>query len=186
MGQLTAGVLGTGRIGRTTMSILKGFGAKVLGWDPYPNMAAAELCDYVDRDELLKRSDIVFLHCPLTDDNYHVIEENALTMMKQGAFLVNTARGGLVDHTAVLKALESGKLGGFAFDVYENEATFVREKKSMSEIKDPVFEALLAQENAIYSPHVAFYTDGAVNNMIEITLDNLREYQATGKCKNGV
>lgn len=186
LGQLTAGVLGTGRIGRTTMTLLNGFGTKVLGWDPYPNEPAAKLCTYVERDELLKQSDIVFLHCPLTPESYHVIGKETLAMMKDGAVLINTARGGLVDHAAVLEALESGKLSGFAFDVYENEAAFVRKKKTLAEINDPTFAALLARDNAIYSPHVAFYTDGAIYSMIEVTLDNLRQYQATGECRNEI
>ena len=186
LGQLTAGVLGTGRIGRTTMSLLNGFGARVLGWDPYPNEAAAKLCTYVERDELLKQSDIIFLHCPLTPDSYHVIGRETLGMMREGAVLINTARGGLVDQNAVLEALESGRLGGFAFDVYENEAAFVRKKKTLDEIDDPTFQALLARDDAIYSPHVAFYTDGAIYSMIEVTLANLREYLTTGRCRNEV
>jgi D-lactate dehydrogenase len=184
LGQLTAGVLGTGRIGQTTMRLLNGFGTRVLGWDPYPNDAAAKLCTYTERDQLLRESDIVFLHCPLTPDSYHIIGAEALGQMKEGAILVNTARGGLVDHAAVLAALESGKLGGFAFDVYEDEASFVRKKKTMAEINDPVFERLLSREDAVYTPHVAFYTDGAIYSMIEVTLDNLRQYQETGSCKN--
>ena len=140
----------------------------------------------MERDELLKQSDIVFLHCPLTPESYHVIGKETLSMMKDGAVLINTARGGLVDHAAVLEALESGKLSGFAFDVYENEAAFVRKKKTLDEINDPTFAALLARDNAIYSPHVAFYTDGAIYSMIEVTLDNLRQYQTTGACRNEI
>ena len=168
------------------MSLLNGFGARVLGWDPYPNEAAAKLCTYVERDELLKQSDIIFLHCPLTPDSYHVIGRETLGMMREGAVLINTARGGLVDQNAVLEALESGRLGGFAFDVYENEAAFVRKKKTLDEIDDPTFQALLARDDAIYSPHVAFYTDGAIYSMIEVTLANLREYLTTGQCRNEV
>lgn len=186
LGQLTAGVLGTGRIGRTTMTLLNGFGTRVLGWDPYPNEPAAKLCTYVERDQLLRESDIIFLHCPLTPDSYHVIGKETLSMMRDGAVLINTARGGLVDHAAVLEALKSGKLSGFGFDVYEDEAAFVRKKKTLDEIGDPVFEALLACEDAIYSPHVAFYTDGAIYSMIEVTLDNLRQYQTTGACRNEI
>lgn len=186
IGRLTAGVLGTGRIGRTTMSFLKGFGTNILGWDPYPNAAAEKLCTYVERDELLKQSDIIFLHCPLNDDSYHVIDEKTIAMMKPGAVLINTARGGLVDHAAVLKALESGKLSGFGFDVYENEAEFVRKKRSPDEINDPVFKALLNREDTAYSAHVAFYTDGAIYSMIDVTLQNLKEYETTGECKNEI
>lgn len=186
LGRLTAGVLGTGRIGRTTMSILKGFGTKLLGWDPYPNDAAAKLCAYAEKNEVLAQSDILFLHCPLTDDSYHIINDEALSLMKPGAVLVNTARGGLVNHAAVLKALESGKLSGFAFDVYENEAAFVRKQRTMEEINDPVFRALLEREDTWYSAHVAFYTDAAIYSMIEVSLANLKEYETTGACKNEI
>lgn len=186
LGQLTAGVFGTGRIGRTTMGLLNGFGARVLGWDPYPNAAAEKLCTYVSPEQLLGESDIIFLHCPLTDDSYHLIDEKTLAQMKAGAVLVNTARGGLVDHKAVLKALESGKLSGFAFDVYEDEASFVRKKVPLEQIEDPVFRALLAREDTAYSAHVAFYTDAAIRSMIEVTLDNLKEYETTGQCRNEI
>lgn len=186
LGRLTAGVLGTGRIGRTTMRLLNGFGTTVLGWDPYPNDAAAKLGTYVTKEELFQKSDILFLHCPLTPDSYHIIGKEALEQMKDGAVLINTARGGLVDHPAVLQALESGKLSGFAFDVYENESAFVRKKKPLSEIDDPVFQALLARDDVYYSAHVAFYTDGAIYSMIEVTLDNLKEYETTGQCRNEI
>lgn len=186
LGQLTAGVFGTGRIGRTTMTFLKGFGTRLLGWDPYPNAPAAQLCAYVDQDQLLAESDIIFLHCPLTPDSYHLINETTLSKMKPGAVLVNTARGGLVDHKAVLAALESGKLSGFAFDVYENEAAFVRKQVPWDQIDDPVFKALVEREDTVYSAHVAFYTDSAIYNMIEVTLENLKEYETTGKCRNEI
>ena len=186
LGNLTVGVLGTGRIGRVTMSLLNGFGSKVLGWDPHPNDAAAKLCTYVEKEELLKTADIIFLHCPLTDDSYHTINEETLAMMKDGAVLINTARGGLVDLPAVLKALESGKLSGFGFDVHENEVDFVRKQVPLDQIHAPVFKALLERDDAIYSAHVAFYTDAAILNMIEVTLDNLKEYETTGKCRNEV
>ncbi|MGE4277558.1 MAG: NAD(P)-dependent oxidoreductase [Lawsonibacter sp.] len=186
LGQMTAGVLGTGRIGRTTMSLLRGFGTKVQGWDPYPNEAAGKLCTYVTQEQLLQESDIIFLHCPLTPDSYHIIGENTLSQMKPGAVLINTARGGLVDHQAVLKALESGKLSGFAFDVYENESSFVRKKVSWDQMDDPIFKALLARDDTAYSAHVAFYTDSAIRNMIEVTLDNLEEYARTGQCQNEI
>ena len=182
--ELTAGVIGTGRIGRTTIKLLSGFGTNVLGWDPYPNDAAAQLCTYVGMDELYSQSDIIFLHCPLTDENYHLINAGVIDKMKDGAVIINPARGGLVDHSAVLDALNSGKLGGFAFDVYENEKPFVRKQKTMAEINDQIFEQLLSRDDVIYSPHIAFYTDKAIQNMIEMTIQNLCEYDATGECRN--
>lgn len=186
LNELTAGVIGTGRIGRTTMKLLNGFGTKVLGWDPYPNDAAAELCTYVELDDLFSESDIVFVHCPLTEDNYHLVDTKAIEKMKNSAVLINSARGGLVDHSAVLKALKDGKLSGFAFDVYENEKEFVRKKKSLAEINDPIFEELLSREDTVYSPHIAFFTEQAILNLIDVTIENLREYDATGECKNEI
>ena len=121
-----------------------------------------------------------------TVQTYHTINEETLAMMKDGAVLINTARGGLVDLPAVLKALESGKLSGFGFDVHENEVEFVRKKMPIDQIHDPVFKALLQRDDAIYSPHVAFYTDAAILNMIDVSLDNLKEYETTGKCRNEV
>ncbi len=186
LGQLTAGVLGSGRIGCTTMQMLKGFGTKIIGWDPYPNEHAAKLCTYVERDELFQAADIIFLHCPLTDDNYHIICQETLDMMKDGVYLVNTARGGLVDHKDVLTALESGKLSAFGFDVYEDEASFVRKVVDIDSLGDKTFQALLARDNVQYSAHVAFYTDGAIYSMIDVSLANLKEYETTGKCKNEI
>lgn len=186
LGMMTAGVLGTGRIGRVTMSLLNGFGTRVLGWDPFPNAEAARLCTYVEKETLLQTSDIIFLHCPLTEDSYHTICSDTLSKMKEGAVLINTARGGLVDLPAVLDALESGKLSGFGFDVYEHETDTIRKQVPLDDIHDPVFRALLQRDDTVYSAHVAFYTDTAILNMIEVTLDNLKEYEATGCCKNEI
>ena len=183
---LTAGVFGTGRIGRCTMKLLNGFGTKVLGWDPYPNAEAEKLCTYVEPEQLYQESDIIFLHCPLTDDSYRMINDETLAKMKPGAVLINSARGGLVDQAAVLRALESGKLNAFAFDVYETVSAFVRKQIPLDQLNDPVFQALLARVDAIYTPHVAFYTDQAIYNMIEDTLENLKEYETTGACRNEV
>ncbi len=186
LGQMTAGVFGTGRIGRTTMALLRGFGAEVLGWDPYPSAEAEKLCTYVEPEELLRRSDIVFLHCPLTEESRHMIGEEAIGKMKDGAVLVNTARGALVDHQAVLEALERGKLSGFAFDVYENESAFIRKQVPWDSIGDPVFRTLCQRDDTVYSPHVAFYTDAAIRSMIEVTLENLKEYETCGTCRNEI
>ena len=149
-------------------------------------MEAKKLCTYVTKEELLQDSDIVFLHCPLTPENEGLIGPESLKLMKDGACLVNTARGGLVDAEAVLMALKEGKLSAFAFDVVEGEAAFVRKKKAFDEIDDPVFEELLAMENVVYTPHVAFYTDGAIRSMNEVTLRNLKEFEDTGNCRNEV
>ena len=185
LGSLTAGVLGTGRIGRTTIGLLHGFGCKVLAYDLYPNEALSDVCTYVSQEEVLRQADILFLHCPLTAENTHLISAQTLALMKPGAYLINAARGGLVDAAAVLGALEQGQLAGFGFDVYENERDFVRKNLGHAPA-DPVFQALYAREDVCFTPHVAFYTDRAVENMIRVSLDNLQEFAQTGACKNEV
>ena len=184
--RMTVGVIGTGNIGRTVLRHLSGFGCKLLAYDLYPNDEARQYAEYVDLDTLYKSCDIITLHTNATAANRHMIDANAIAKMKNGVVLINTARGGLVDLPAVLKALESGKLSGFGFDVHENEVEFVRKKMPIDQIHDPVFKALLQRDDAIYSPHVAFYTDAAILNMIDVSLDNLKEYETTGKCRNEV
>lgn len=184
LNSMTAGVIGTGRIGCETISFLKGFGCRVLAYDVFENERARSMAQYVPLEELFSSSDIVFLHCPLTEENYHLLDEAALEQMKDGVYIVNNARGGLVDHRAVLKGLKSKKVAGFGFDVYEEEAAFLRKKDVKAEQYDPVFRELLEQENAVYTAHTGFYTDKAIESMILVTLENLKEYAMTGSCRN--
>lgn len=185
LGSMTAGVIGTGRIGCETIRLLKGFDCRVLACDPYPNPRAAQLAEYTDRETLLRQADIVFLHCPLTPESTHLINAGALTLMKPGAYLVNTARGGLVDAGVVLRALETQRLAGFAFDVYEHEETYLR-RAAGTQALDDTMRALLAREDVVYTAHIAFFTDQAIQAMIEVTIQNLTEFAESGSCKNEV
>ena len=181
---MTAGVFGTGRIGLRTMQLLSGFGCRILAYDLYPGEQAKAYCEYREPEYLLRESDILFFHCPLTEQNYHMINRDSIAKMKDGVYIVNAARGGLIDGRAVLEALQAGKVAGFGFDVYENEQAFLRKNIGPDTIEDEVFRQLLLCENAYYTAHIAFYTDAAIKNMIQVSIDNLKEYKLTGKCRN--
>ena len=181
---MTAGVVGTGRIGYETISYLKGFHCQVLACDPHENERTARIARYVPLEVLLSQADMVFFHCPMTADNYHLLNTDTIAKMKDGVYVVNNARGGLIDHAAMLEALKSGKVAGFGFDVYENETAFLRKKDVKEEQLDPVFAGLLSLDNVIYTAHTGFYTDKAIESMIQMTMDNLGQYANDGSCRN--
>ncbi|GAA5218182.1 2-hydroxyacid dehydrogenase [Corallincola platygyrae] len=173
----TAGVIGTGKIGLATARILKGFGCEVLGHDPYPNPAFEELGGrYVPLDELLSQSKVISLHCPLTPENNHLINEASLAKMQPGTVLVNTSRGGLLDSVAAIDALKRGVLGGLALDVYENEQDLFFEDLSTEVIQDDVFRRLSACHNVIFTGHQAFLTSEALAAIAETSLGNAKAF----------
>ncbi len=178
----TVGVIGTGRIGRVFIDICRGFGMRIIAHDPYP----AEGIDYVDKETLFAESDIISLHCPLTADTYHVIDEKALSAMKKGVVLVNTSRGALVDAEALLAAIKQGKIGGAALDVYEEEAEFFFEDNSEHIMPDDVLARLLSMPNVIISSHQAFLTEEALENIAQCTLQNIKSYFTENTVLNGV
>jgi len=178
----TVGVIGTGRIGRVFIDICRGFGMRVIAHDPYP----VEGIDYVDKETLFGESDIISLHCPLTTDTYHVIDSTALSQMKDGVVLVNTSRGALVDAEALLSAIKSGKIGGAALDVYEEEAEFFFEDNSEHIMPDDVLARLLSMPNVIISSHQAFLTEEALQNIALCTLHNIKVYFDDKTVQNGV
>jgi D-lactate dehydrogenase len=178
------GVVGTGKIGRVMISILKGFGCRVLAFDPYP--ASGLDVEYVTLEELLKSSRIVTLHCPLTSDSYHLIDEQALKLMQPNALLVNTSRGALVDTTAVIKALKQKRLGGLAIDVYEEEEELFFEDQSTEVLQDDVFARLLTFPNVVVTGHQAFLTAEALGNIAETTLNNLAALDEGESCPNEI
>ncbi|WP_239256860.1 D-2-hydroxyacid dehydrogenase [Listeria ilorinensis] len=164
---LTIGILGTGKIGQIAAQIFKGFGATVIGYDLYQNKSAKNFLTYKDDfDDFLKKSDIITIHMPLTPENYHQFNEEALKKMKPGAILINAARGGIVDTKALLKMVDSGHLSYCVLDTYENEMPFVTKDWTEKSLEDPVLEALLEHENIQYTPHIAFYTDMAIENLV--------------------
>jgi len=183
----TVGIVGTGKIGRLAGKILHGFGCCVLAYDLYPNEEFAyNYGEYVALEKLLQQSDIISLHCPLTEQTHHLIDDKAISMMKTGVMLVNTSRGGLIDTQAVIKGLKSKQIGYLALDVYEQESDIFFEDMSGEIIQDDLFERLLTFPNVIITGHQAFFTVDALNNIAQTTLSNITEIEQNKDCLNEV
>ncbi|CAF0725971.1 unnamed protein product [Rotaria sordida] len=174
----TVGIIGTGGIGMCAINIFLGFGCKVLAYDVFPNEKAAKEKGYVytTMDELLRQSDIVSIYAPLLDSTYHLINKEALDKMKQGAMLINTSRGGLVDAKALVECLKSGKLRGAALDVYENEKEYFFNDYSQQVMEDDTLARLISMPNTIVTSHQAFLTEEALKNIAETTVQNLLDF----------
>ncbi|MGN0678053.1 MAG: 2-hydroxyacid dehydrogenase [Oscillospiraceae bacterium] len=180
----TAGVIGTGRIGRVFIDICKGFGMKVIAFDPHP--MEIEGVEYVSKDDLFRQSDIISLHCPLTRETRYIIDEEALALMKKSALIVNTSRGQLIDTEALLSALNDKRIGGAALDVYEEEGGLFFEDNSDKIVTDEVISMLVSRPNVIITSHQAFLTDEALRNIAEVTLKNFDDYVHGRELKNEV
>jgi D-lactate dehydrogenase len=181
----TVGLISTGKIGAVVAKLLRGFDCEVLAMDPFENAECRALgARYVPLDELLARSDIISLHCPLTPENHHIIDAAALARMKDGAMLINTSRGALVDTLAVIEALKSGKLGYLGLDVYEEEGDIFFEDLSSEIIRDDVFTRLLTFPNVLITGHQAFFTRNALEKIAATTIANISQFEATGRCDN--
>ncbi len=183
----TVGVIGTGRIGKVFINICKGFGMNILAYDKYPSY---DICDssvqYVTLDHLLKSSDIISLHCPLTPETYHIIDSEAIKKCKNGFVLVNTSRGALVDSEALLDGIKSRKVGAACLDVYEEESDVFFEDNSGHIMEDDTLARLITMPNVIVTSHQAFLTDEALSNIAEVTINNIVAFFETGKCQNNV
>lgn len=183
----TIGIVGTGKIGRITAKILSGFGVQLLGYDLYPNAESEELgVKYVTMDELIRQSDIITLHAPLTPETHHLIDAKAVSSMKDGVMLINTSRGALIDTEAVIDGLKSGKIGYLGIDVYEEEADLFFEDLSQSVIQDDVFARLLTLPNVLITGHQGFFTKTALNNIADTTIDNISSFEHGGGCEHRV
>lgn len=183
----TAGVIGTGKIGIALLRILKGFGMRLLAFDPYPSAAALEMgVEYVDLSTLFSLADVISLHCPLTPENYHLLNRTAFEQMKDGVTIINTSRGGLIDSQAAIDALKNQKIGALGMDVYENERDLFFEDKSNDVIQDDVFRRLSACHNVLFTGHQAFLTAEALTSISETTLENLRQLENGEPCVNQV
>lgn len=179
----TAGVVGTGRIGRIFIDICRGFGMKVVAYDRFS--AEDSGIDYVPLDELLKRSDVISLHCPLTEDTRHLIDAKAIGKMKKGVVIVNTSRGGLIDAEALLEGIKDRKVGAACLDVYEEEADIFFEDRSGHILDDDLLSRLISMPNVIVTSHQGFLTEEALNNIAETTVNNIRSYfDNDGICDN--
>ena len=182
----TVGIVGTGQIGLATARIFHGFGCQVLGHDPMPSALFGALGRMVDLPELLASSDIVSLHCPLTEGTRHMIGHRALALMKPGAMLVNTSRGALIDTCAVIDALKSRRLGSLAIDVYEQESNLFFHDHSSDIIDDDVFQRLMTLPNVLVTGHQGFFTIEALREIAAITFANLACYLSGNACANGI
>jgi D-lactate dehydrogenase len=178
----TVGVVGTGRIGTVFAGIMKGFGCKLLAFDPFPNDAMKELgATYDELPELFAESDIIGLHAPLTAETHHLVNAETLSVVKPGVTIVNTSRGGLIDTEAAIDALKDGRLGYLGLDVYEEEhAVGFFEDQSASIIQDDTFARLLTFPNVLITAHQAFFTAEALANIADTTIANVTAFDESG------
>jgi D-specific alpha-keto acid dehydrogenase len=172
---LTVGVIGTGRIGAAVMDRLRGFGCRILAHDSIPT---AHHADYVSLDVLLRQSDIVTLHTPLTADTHHLLNRRRIEQMKLGAFIINTGRGPLLDTEALVAALENGKLGGAGLDVLEGEQGIFYADCRDKPIDNKLLLRLQELPNVIVSPHTAYYTDHALSDTVENSIINCLKFES--------
>lgn len=172
----TVGVIGTGRIGRTVIRHLSGFGCKMLAYDLYENEEVKQYAEYTDLDTLLKNSDVITLHAPATDDNYHMIDAAAIEKMKQDVVIINCARGALMDTDALIDGIESGKVGFAGLDVVEHESGLYYFNRMGEPLHNPKLAILRSYSNVLVSPHTAFYTEEAVANMAENSIIGAMKY----------
>ena len=182
----TVGVIGTGRIGRVFIDICRGFGMRVLAYDKFPaaGLDNGDTIRYVQLDELLSQSDIISLHCPLTDETNHIIDDKALAKCKQGVVILNTSRGALVDAEALLNGIKSRKVGAACLDVYEEESDLFFEDNSGHIMEDDTLARLISMPNVIVTSHQAFLTEEALENIAETTVKNIVGFLKTGQCPN--
>lgn len=182
----TVGIVGAGQIGAAAARIFHGMGCKVLVSDPAPAPQLDGLVERVSLDELLARSDIVSLHCPLMDATRHMINAASLAAMKRGAMLVNTSRGGLIDTAAVIDALKCGQLGALAIDVYEQESNLFFHDHSSDIIADDVFQRLMTFPNVLVTGHQGFFTIEAMREIATVTFANLACHLQGARCPNAL
>lgn len=184
----TAGIVGTGKIARPLIHILKGFGMEVVAYDIHPDdrYALAEGIEYVTLDELYRRADIISLHCPLTDTNRHMIDGKAIERMKPGVILINTGRGQLIDTAALIEGLKEKRIGAAGLDVYEEEAAYFYEDTSDRIMDDDVLARLLSFNNVIVTSHQAFFTCEALDNIAQVTMQNIHDFFELKKLTNQV
>jgi D-lactate dehydrogenase len=174
----TAGVIGTGRIGKALIKILKGFDMKVIAFDKYPdaNFAKDMKIDYVPLEEIFKKSDIISLNCPLTKETEYLINRNTISLMKKGVMIINTGRGKLIKTSDLIHALKSGKVGSAGLDVYEEESKFFFEDLSDRVLTDDILARLLTFNNVIITSHQGFFTREALYNIAHTTMQNIQDF----------
>ncbi len=169
----TVGVVGTGKIGKVFLEICRGFGMKTVAFDKFPSLEGVE---YVTADELFRRSDVISLHCPLTEETYHFIGRETLPSLKKGVILLNTSRGALIDAEALLEGIKSRIVGAACLDVYEEESDLFFRDVSGHILEDDVLARLISMPNVIVTSHQAFLTEEALEEIAKTTAENLAAY----------
>lgn len=184
----TAGIVGTGKIAKIVIRILRGFGMNVLAFDLYPDNKFAEEMGitYTDLDSLYKNSDVISLHCPLTKDTEYLLREESFAKMKDGVMIINTGRGKLINTKDLIKSLKNGKVGYAGLDVYEEESSYFFEDKSDTVINDDTLARLLTFNNVIVTSHQAFFTKEALKNIADTTFKNIEAYLNGEELKNEI
>ncbi|EWH08900.1 D-isomer specific 2-hydroxyacid dehydrogenase [Catenovulum agarivorans DS-2] len=180
----TVGIIGTGKIGHATINILKGFGCNILAFDP--TETPIDDVAYVSLETLYKQADIISLHCPLTPQTHHLINQDSLALMREGVMIVNTSRGGLIDTDAMIKGLKARKIGYLGLDVYEQEANLFFEDLSNEIIDDDVFQRLLTFPNVLITGHQGFFTQEALTAIAQTTLGNIQLLNNQQDCLNQI
>lgn len=184
----TVGVIGTGKIGKVFINICRGFGMKVLAYDKFPSSGLdnGDTVRYVPLEEIFLSTDIISLHCPLTEETYHMIDEAAIARCKKGVVILNTSRGALVDAEALLSGIKSRKIGAACLDVYEEESEVFFEDNSGHILEDDVLARLISMPNVIVTSHQAFLTEDALDNIAQTTVRNIVDMLTTGQCVNAL
>ncbi len=182
----TIGIIGTGKIGKVFVNICQGFGMKVLAYDKYPDasLSDSENIKYVSLDDIFTNCDIISLHCPLTEETYHLIDEKAISKCKKGVVVLNTSRGALVDAEALLNGIKSRKIGAACLDVYEEESDLFFEDNSGHIMEDDTLARLISMPNVIVTSHQAFLTEEALENIASTTVSNIINMLNNGQCEN--
>ena len=180
----TIGIIGTGKIGKIFANICKGFGMNVIAYDKFPDNNLD--VEYVPLENIFSESDIISLHCPLTPETYHTINKDTITMCKKGVIIINTSRGALIDSEALLEGIKLRKIGGACLDVYEEESDFFFEDFSGHIINDDTLARLISMPNVIVTSHQAFLTKEALDNIANVTIDNIIKISKNEKCENEI
>ncbi len=188
MNEKTVGVIGTGKIGKVVIGVLKGLGMKILAYDLYPDMIFAEKegITYTTLDDIYEKADVITLHCPLTKDTEYMINENSIAKMKEGVMIINTGRGKLINTRHLIDGLVSHKVGYAGLDVYEEESAYFYEDYSDNVLTDEVLARLLSFNNVIVTSHQAFFTQEAMSNIADTTFGNISDFFAGKELKNEV
>ena len=173
IGDLTIGVVGTGKIGTHVMRNLSGFGCKIIAYDPYENEGAKKYGNYCSLEEVFRLSDVITFHTPATADSFHMVNQESIKTMKDGVVIVNTARGSIIDTPVLIDALESGKIGAAALDVIENELGIFYGDYKYQVIGHREMSILKDLPNVLMLPHMAFYTENAVSDMVEHSIAHI-------------